>query len=143
MNLNSTDLELVNDGVAGDQIVGVRFDNLTLPTGAIVASAGIQFSADEAQSEATTLTLRAQAANHAAIFLTNANNLSARPLTAASVAWVPVAWANVGERGPLQRTPDLAALLREVIARPGWTNGNAMAFLVTGTGHRTDRKSVV
>ena len=137
VNLNSTDLELVNDGVAGDQIVGVRFDNLPLPTGAIVARADLQFSADEAQSEATTLTLRAQAADHAAIFLTNANNLSARPLTAASVAWVPVAWANVGERGPLQRTPDLTSLVREVIARPGWTSGNALAFIISGTGHRT------
>src|SRR6185503_13601444 len=38
---------------------------------------------------------------------------------------------------PLQRTPDLSALVREVIARPGWISGNAMAFIISGTGHRT------
>ena len=137
VSLNSSDLELVNDGTAGDQTVGVRFENLALPVGAVIASADLQFSADEAQSETTALTLRAQAADNAIIFSTNANSLSARPLTAASVAWAPAAWVNVGERGPLQRTPDVSALVREVIARPGWTSGNAMAFLFSGTGHRT------
>ena len=134
-------LELSSDALrtsgAGDQIVGVRFENLAAPAGSVLASADIQFTADEAQTDATALTLRAQAADNAAIFLTNANNLGARPLTAASVAWSPAAWANVGERGPLQQTPDLTALVREVITRPGWISGNAMAFLVSGTGHRT------
>ena len=135
--LNSTDLELVNDGALGDQVVGLRFDNLALPPGAFVENADLQFSADEAQSETTALTIRAQAADSAAIFTTAASSLSARPLTTASVPWSPAAWASVDERGPLQRTPDLSALVREVITRPGWTNGGALAFLITGTGHRT------
>jgi hypothetical protein len=136
VTLNSTDLELVNDGAAGNQTVGVRFENFALPAGAIIASANIQFSADETQSEITALTLRAQVADNAAIFTTAANNLTARPLTTASVPWMPAAWDTVGERGPLQLTPDVSSLVREVIARPGWSNGNAMAFLISGTGHR-------
>lgn len=137
VTLNSTDLELVNDGALGDQVVGLRFDNLALPPGALIADARLQFAADETQTEATALTLRAQAADSAGIFTIAANNLSSRPLTAASVPWSPAVWASVDERGPLQRTPDLSALVREVIARPGWTNGGALAFLITGTGHRT------
>ena len=27
--------------------------------------------------------------------------------------------------------------MREVLARPGWTNGSALAFFISGTGHRT------
>ena len=135
--LNSTDLELVNDGAAGDQIVGVRFENLALPPGAWIESAGLQFSADETQSEVTALTIRAQAADSAAIFTTAASSLSARLPTTASVPWSPAAWTVMDERGPLQRTPDLSALVREVITRPGWTNGGALAFLISGTGHRT------
>jgi hypothetical protein len=81
--------------------------------------------------------VRAQAADQAATFTPSANNLSARPLTTASVAWTPPPWDTVGERGPIERTPDLGALVREVIARPGWANGHALAFLITGTGHRT------
>ncbi len=137
VTLNSTDLELVNDGALGDQVVGLRFDNLTLPPGAFIEDASIQFAADEAQSEVTTLTIRAQAADSAAVFTTAANSLSARPPTTSSVPWSPAAWNNIDERGPLQRTPDLAALVRAVITRPGWTNGGALAFLITGTGHRT------
>jgi hypothetical protein len=137
VTLNSTDLELVNDGASGDQIVGLRFENVALPAGVVIANADLQFAADEAQNEATALTLRAQAADNAAIFTTNANNLTVWPLTAASVAWMPNAWVNVGERGPLQRSPDLSALVREVIARPGWASGNALAILINGTGHRT------
>ena len=137
VSLNSSDLELVNDGALGNQIVGLRFDNLALPPGALIASADLQFTADEVQSEATALTLRAQATDFAAGFTTNANNLGARPLTTASVAWSPAPWLNLNERGSLQRPPDLGPLVREVVAHPGWTNGSALAFLITGTGHRT------
>jgi hypothetical protein len=137
ISLNSSDLELVNDGALGDQVVGLRFENLALPPGAVIESASIQLAADEAQSEITSLSLRAQAADSAPIFTTNANNLSTRPLTAASVPWSPAAWNSIDERGTSQRTPDLSALVSEVIARPGWASGNALAFLITGTGHRT------
>ena len=137
VTLNSSDLELVNDGAAGDQIVGLRFENLALPPGALIASVGLQFAADEIQSEPTALIIRAQAADSAPVFTTAANNLGARPSTTSSVPWSPAAWTSVDERGPLQRTPDLSALVNEVITRPGWTNGGALAFLITGTGHRT------
>lgn len=139
VNLTSTDLELVNDAAsgAGDQIVGLRFENLPLPSWAVIAEARLQFTADEAQSEPTTLIIRAEAADHAPSFNTNAYNLSSRTLTTAAVTWQPAAWTNVGDSGPLQLSPDVAPLIREVIARPGWRPGNALAILITGTGHRT------
>ena len=137
VTLNSSDLELVNDGALGDQIVGLRFENLGLPTGAVIARAEIQFNADETQNESTALVLRAQDADNAPVFSNTANDLSTRPLTAASVAWSPSSWTTMDERGPLQRTPELSPLLSEVMGRPGWASGNAMAFLITGTGHRT------
>ena len=59
-----------------------------------------------------------------------------RPLTTASMGWTPGAWA-VGEAGTNQRTPDLAAIIQEVISRPAWVSGNALALIITGTGHRT------
>jgi hypothetical protein len=137
VTLNSTDLELVNDGALGNQIVGLRFENLALPSGALIESTSLQFSADETQAGATALAIRAQASDFATGFTTTANNLGSRPLTTALVPWSPAAWNTIGERGPLQRTPDMSALVREVIARPGWTNGGAMVLLITGAGHRT------
>ncbi|TMQ61754.1 MAG: PKD domain-containing protein [Candidatus Eisenbacteria bacterium] len=61
--------------------------------------------------------------------------MSTRPRTTASTSWVPVAWV-AGEAGANQRTPDLAALIQEVVSRPGWASGNALVLIVTGSGHR-------
>lgn len=43
----------------------------------------------------------------------------------------------MGVAGPAQRTSDLAAVVGEVVNRPGWASGNALALLITGTADRT------
>jgi hypothetical protein len=136
-DLSSSDLELVYDG--SNQTVGMRFTNVTLAPGAVITSAWIQFETDEAKSEATSLAIRGQAADDAAAFTSGAGNLSTRPRTAASVSWSPSAWSLIGEAGPNQRTPELRTLIQEIVSRPGWASGNALAIIVTGTGRRTAR----
>jgi hypothetical protein len=42
----------------------------------------------------------------------------------------------VGAAGTAQRTADLSAVVQEIVARPGWTSGNALTLIVTGTGKR-------
>ena len=135
VSLTSSDLELVTDGSA--QTVAMRFTNLAIPSGATVTSAYIQFTVDETGSAATALTLRAQAADHAAALASSSRNLSNRARTTASVSWAPAAWSGTGAAGAAQRTPDLSGPIGEVIARTGWASGNALAILVTGTGKRT------
>ena len=135
VSLTSTDIELVDD--TGLQTVGLRFAGLNIPQGAVISSATIQFKTDEVQSEATTLDIAAQAADTAPAFTTAASSLSSRAITNTTVLWQPAAWNTIGEATTTQRTPNLAALVQEIVSRPGWTNGNAIAFLVEGTGHRT------
>jgi hypothetical protein len=53
------------------------------------------------------------------------------------VAWSPPDWTSVGAAGAAERTPDLSALLQEIVDRPGWAPGNALVLVVTGTGTRT------
>ncbi len=137
VSLTSSDLELVFDG--SNQTVGMRFVNLTIPAGTTITGAYIQFEADEAQSEVTTLTLRGQAADDAGTFSSTAGNISTRPRTAASVSWSPAAWTLVGEVALGQRTPDLSRVIQEIVSRPGWTSGNSLEISVTGMGHRTAR----
>jgi hypothetical protein len=43
----------------------------------------------------------------------------------------------VGQAGLAQRTPNLSAVVQEIVNRPGWASGKAMAFIITGNGHRT------
>ncbi len=131
----SSDLELVSEG-AGDQIIGLRFTNLTIPQGAVILNATIQFTVDETSNGATALTLRAQAADNAATFAVATNSVSGRPLTTASVAWTVNPWNTLQEQGADQRTPNLKSIIQEVVDRAGWASGNAIAVIVTGSGKR-------
>jgi hypothetical protein len=53
------------------------------------------------------------------------------------VGWSPPAWTDVGAADADQRTPELTAIVQEIVERPGWTAGNAMVFVISGSGHRT------
>ena len=136
VNLNSTDLELVLDGSRGNQIVGMRFTGVTVPKGATVSSAYIQFQADRATSTATALTIQGQAADNAGSFTKASTNISSRPRTAHSVAWNPPGWPTPGAAGPAQQTPNIASVVQEIVSRPNWSSGNAMAIIITGSGKR-------
>jgi hypothetical protein len=135
VSLASTDIELVDD--AAPQTVGLRFTGITIPQGAIIISATIQFKADEVQTAAASLDIAVQAADTAPAFTATASSLSSRAITATSVLWQPPAWNTIGEATAAQRTPNLAALVQEIVSRPGWASGNAIAFLIEGTGRRT------
>jgi hypothetical protein len=130
VNIHSSDLELIYDSDLPDnQLVGMRFLNLTIPPGAIVTNAYIEFTADESSSQATSLVLRAQAADDSPTFTTTAGNISSRPLTTAAVPWNNVAaWT----RYQLYQTPNLAPIVQEVINRPNWASGNNFVVVVAG-----------
>jgi hypothetical protein len=130
----SSDLELVED--PSSQNVGLRFQDITLPQGTVVTKAWIQFQADETNSVLTTLQIVAEATDNAAAFSSTALNLSNRSVTSAATSWSPAPWNSIGEADAAQRTPDLTALVQEVLNRGGWESGNAMAFIVTGNGKR-------
>jgi hypothetical protein len=133
---SSTDLEMVLDGTVS-QVVGIRFLSLTIPRGAAILSAYVQFTTDETKSTAAQITIAGQASDNAPTFTTVAASISSRPRTTATVAWSPVPWTIVNEAGLNQRTPNLASIVQEIVNRPGWVSGNAMVFVITGTGCRT------
>lgn len=132
---SSTDLELVEtNGYA--QKVGIRFTNVELPPQATITAAYIQFQAEEKDDTATFLTIAGEASDHAPIFMRDAYNISHRLKTEATAIWNPPAWDAVGEAGPAQQTPDLSAIIQEIVNRPGWVYGNALALIITGHGIR-------
>jgi peptidoglycan/xylan/chitin deacetylase (PgdA/CDA1 family) len=137
--LNSSDLELVYDSYnnAGNQTVGLRFANLEIPAGASIIGAYVQFKVDEVTSDSCLLTIRGQSADNALTFSEANGDITNRTTTAASAAWGPLAWVAVGEADAFQRTPDLASIVQEVVNRPGWQSGNALALILTGSGKRT------
>jgi hypothetical protein len=134
MNLTSSDLELVY--ASGDQTVGMRFSEVKIPQGATIVNAYVQFQVDETHSKPTNLMIEGEAVDHAATFTASSGNISSRPRTTADVAWSPPAWTTVGEAGPDQQTPNIASVIQEIVDRSGWSSGNSLVIIITGTGER-------
>jgi outer membrane protein assembly factor BamB len=134
VSLTSSDLDMTL--AKSQQTVGLRFQGVNIPRGARIRQAHVQFQVDEASSDPTQLVIQAQAADDAPTFTTKPFDISSRPRTTASAPWEPKPWTKASAAGPDQQTPNLATLLEEIVARPGWKNGNALALIVTGTGKR-------
>jgi uncharacterized protein YjiK len=143
VSLTSTDLDMMLDSGASpsvtNQVVGMRFNGLTIPQGTRIVSAYVQFESDEVHADATQLTIRGEAADNALTYTSNRRNISNRPGTSAAVSWSPPAWTTVGAAELDQRTPDLAIVIQEIVNRPSWTSGNSLALMITGSGQRVAR----
>ncbi len=117
VELTSSDLEIVFD--KNDQTVGMRFNGLGILQGSTIVNAYIQFQADETTSVDTSLTIEGQAVDNALTFTNSTGNISSRPRTNAAVSWSPAPWTNKGAAGPDQQTPDISAIVQEIVNRPG------------------------
>lgn len=134
IRLSSSDLELVFDG--SDQLLGIRFDDLAIPGGAIISSARVQFTVDETSIDPTSLLIHGEASDDAESFTSTPYSISSRALTGAATSWSPPPWTTVGENDAGQLTPDLTAVVQEIINRSNWLRGNALVFIVSGAGKR-------
>jgi Ca2+-binding RTX toxin-like protein len=138
MDLTSSDLELADEGRSNPgQTIGLRFNDLDIPDGAIVTRAYVQFKVDEANSGSTSLRIRGHDVDDAASFTSGSHNLTNRATTSASVDWKPAAWTQPGEAGANQRTPDISAIVQEIVGRSGWEKDNSLALIINGSGERT------
>jgi hypothetical protein len=135
IDLTSSDLELVTEG-STVQTVGIRFNNIAIENGSSIETAYVQFTTDETTTVDTLVLIEGQASDNAATFTNTNGEISSRPRTSTGVWWAPPPWQTVGEAGLDQRTENLAAVIDEIIGRPGWTSGNSLALIITGSGAR-------
>jgi hypothetical protein len=117
----------------GQWTVGLRFTGVTIPPASPITNAYVEFIAAAADPQNTDLLIVGEASDDAATFVALDNDLSSRPTTTASVAWDTVAPWVLGEP---QASPDISDVLQEIVDRPGWSSGNALALVITGTGRR-------
>ena len=80
-------------------------------------------------SDATQLTIQGQAADNAATFGSGSGKISLRPRTTAAVTWPVEPWLIEGQSGAAQRSPNLAAVVQEIVNRPGWVSNNSLAMI--------------
>lgn len=124
----------VRTGLAsGHQLLsGFRFANVQIPSHVRVIDANLEVNRTyHAGSDAVNMTLRAAAQDSVPNFQTQPPLTV--PTTQASVTWVisstvPTGWL---------ASPDLAGLVQEVVDRPGWQPGNALAVLLASDSSNT------
>ncbi len=126
MDLSSSDLEFTTDG-SSLQIIGNRFGNVTIPAGSIILDAYAQFTVDEVNSSGDVdVVIAFEETDNAAVITATTNDLAYRTYTD-SIIWNNLpGWNTIGDKTAAQRTPNVAALLQQIVDRQGWTSGNAL-----------------
>lgn len=138
MDITSSDIELMNDGGDGDQFVGLRFPGITIPSGAIITNAYVQFTVDETDNSSGTVIIKAEDTDNGKTFSATDFDISSRSVMGDSVVWSSIPdWTTAGDAGADQQTPDISTIVQAVIDRAGWSSGNALNLILTGTGERT------
>jgi hypothetical protein len=138
MMTNSQDIQLVYDTkTTGNQIAGLRFNGITIPAGATITNAFIQFTSGAVNTATASLTIKGQKIANAPLFTKTKNNVSGRTKTTAGASWIPASWLSNGAVGTAQKTPELKGIVQEIVNISGWKSGNSMVFILTGTGTRT------
>ena len=120
-----------------DLLVGLRFAGINIPSGAVVQSASIDFTAFPDGASNTSPTIMqiygediddAPSFDNAITF-----DISSRVKTDNFASWFNISeW----QLDSVYTTPDLSTILQEIIDRPGWSNGQDVAFIIESEGLR-------
>ena len=137
----SSDLELARDNASGLQQIGLIFEEVDIRRGSSIASAYIQFMADDDQSDTSSdvssLRIEGFLVDDAGLFTEQLGDVSSRPATDQHVIWAPQPWLIPNERTTKQRTPDISLIMQEIINQPTFRRGNNIGIRITGIGKRS------
>jgi hypothetical protein len=141
--VGSSDLELGFDPTHGLQLVGLRFVGVDVPVGATIDSAVVSFRADGASDGVVSLQVYGQRSAAAVTFAESderagSRDLGTRPRTSTVVAWsTDEPWAP----GRRYTTPDIAAIVQEIVDLDAWQQGGDLVILIEGTAGEGYRRT--
>ena len=130
----SSDLEIgyqVDGGNDRQQYVAMRWTGVGIPADSIITNAYIQFSADEDDAAPISVSIYGDQDVNALGDSGVDSNISDRTPTIAEVAWDDIPEWVTGDEGLAQRTPDLSAIIQEIIGLPGWDSSDQSIVLIT------------
>ncbi len=123
MNLAASNL----NASSATQGIGLRFTNITIPPGSTINSAYLTVNITSSSYDDPNLTIRGSGEADTTTFTSTANDITNRWKTSASVSW-----SATGIGTGAKNSPDLATLISEILAIPGWASGNDMNFYLQG-----------
>jgi len=119
-----------------NMLIGLRFQGVQVPAGATITFAKLEITAND-RDDAISWKILGENVDSAATYTTTAFGVSSRKSGQPTTTFVD--WIADGEGGNNYRTkesPDLKAIVQEIVDRGGWVAGNAMAFFLQGSGRR-------
>lgn len=136
MDLGSSDLEMIKEST--EQQIGIRFTDIPIAQGSNIVSAKLTFTVDEVSTGAMTLDIHGQKSDDASTFASGGsgtNDISDttnRPRTTNSVTWSPPDFDAVDNKYSVSGLEDI---IKEIVGQGGWSPGNDLAILISGTGN--------
>jgi len=127
---NNTYAVRVGDNNSKKATAGLRFSGVSVPQGATIARAVLRVRSYQSWNNALHLKVSGEAADNAGSFVNASVRPSARVKTAARVDWDPAAWSS----GAWYESPELKAVIQEIVNRPGWASGHALVLLLADDG---------
>jgi type IV pilus assembly protein PilY1 len=128
-----------------DQTVGLRFNNLTVPQGATIEQAFLEFRTGAVSTTPGAFTIHVESSTNAAEYSTTSHDITGRTYFGSTVSWDTTVdpWDTVGE---IKQSADVSDLVQQVVGQTdnpattdtieGWCGGNAIAFKITGDDAR-------
>ncbi|VAX07812.1 hypothetical protein MNBD_GAMMA26-78 [hydrothermal vent metagenome] len=128
---HSSDLEFFKDGSQNPQRIGLRFSSVDIPATATVTGAYLQFTVDEAGSGTVSADIYGHAHANSPTFSTSGirgvSDRIASEAAATKVDWDGIPNPSVGNT---VTSPSIAAIVQEIRATSGWSDGNPMTFMI-------------
>lgn len=109
------------------QYAGLRFLNVTIPNAATINSATLAVEIVSTTHDDPDLTIFGEDTDDATTFTSTTNDISSRTPTTATTTWTATA---IGTG--VKTSPSIAAIIQEIVNRPGWTSGNDINILMNG-----------
>lgn len=138
-DIGSSDLELGEFDTSGDpdnglQVIGLRFNGITIPAGATIQTANIEFMSESDGADECQMTIYGENVGNSLQFdPLVAFAVAGREKTTANVVWNIPAWAQ-DEISDATKTFDLASIIQEIIDRGDWVSGNSLSIIMEPTG---------
>ncbi len=117
-----------------NRYLGLRFPFLNIPKGATITSASLRFTSNSASGDINNVSIKGHKNVNSTLFtLGSGTDISTRyntEGTTASVNWTnAAAWA-LNDSGANQTTPDLTAIVQEIVNLSSWERNKTLTFLV-------------
>ncbi len=128
VSITATVTKLLPAALTGDcQYFAFRIQNVTIPPGATIGAAAISLWAPSASFVAMDATIYGNKVANPSALTASASYISGLAQTTNSVNWSATLTS-----GQFNSSPDISAIITELIGQGGWASDNAMLFILKG-----------